>query len=70
MKKGQIVKIVLSNDEVVVESIKKINSKGFSTKHYTFEKGAKIFHPTQENVKGCCLLNKTTLLHKITLGLF
>lgn len=70
MKKGQIVKILLTNGEVVEESIKKITDKGFSTQHYTFENGVRMYHPTQEEVKGCAILNKTTLLHKITLGLF
>lgn len=70
MKKGQIVKIVLEDNTTVIESIRKITDRGFSTQHYNFEKGKTMFHPLQKGVVGCALLNKTTLLHKLTLGIF
>lgn len=69
MKKGQIVKILLENGKTIEESIRKISDKEFSTKNYTFKIGVKKYHPTQSGVLGCALLDKTTLTHKLTLGL-
>ena len=68
MKKGQIVKIILTSGETVQESIKKINEAGFQTKNYTFKKDGNKFTPLESGVVGCAILKKTTLIHKLTLG--
>lgn len=70
MKKGQIVKILLDNGETVEEAIKHIQNGAFNTKNYSFKIDKFRFIPEQDGVKGCCLLHKTTLVHKLTLGIF
>ena len=70
MKKGQIVKIVLVDGKTVTESIKKIKGDIFQTKNYSFRKDGHKFAPLDVGVLGCALLNKTTLIHKLTLGVF
>ena len=68
MKRGQVVKILLEDGRVVQEGIKHIKNNIFFTKHYSFVIGDRKFSPREEGVKGCCLLHKTTLIHKLTLG--
>jgi hypothetical protein len=68
MKRGQVVKILLADGTSVNEGIKHIKNNIFFTKHYSFVIGDRKFMPREDGVKGCCLLKKTTLLHKLTLG--